>query len=245
MGTDHIKPNHQSLIGLRRHRAKITRRDFLRNATIGTMAVTQNFWGLDALSQANAKDAKMNPRLFSFVAGTTGPWKIVETKPVVGEALPPAERLNIVAGDISAMPSDTQWLLRGVTSNERYVTRSEKQELSAIQAGLGRPEADCAVLIPIRKNAKWWAMTQDERRTIFEEQSHHTVTGLKYLPAIARRLHHCRDLERPEPFDFLTWFEFAKSDTELFDKLLTELRATPEWAFVDREVEIRVIRQID
>ena len=202
MRTDHIKPNRQAEIGLHKLRTTITRRDFLRIVTITTMAVSQDFWSLDAQSQPNPKDAKMNPRLFSFVAGATGPWTIVETKRIVGEGLPPAEKLNIVAGDISAMPIDAQWLLRGVTSNERYVTRPEKQELLAIQAGLGRPEADCAVLIPIRKNAKWWAMTQDERRTIFEEQSQHTVTGLKYLPAIARRLHHCRDLERAEPFDF-------------------------------------------
>ena len=245
MRTDHIKPNRRAEIGLHKLRTTITRRDFLRIVTITTMAVSQDFWSLDAQSQPNPKDAKMNPRLFSFVAGATGPWTIVETKRIVGEGLPPAEKLNIVAGDISAMPMDAQWLLRGVTSNERYVTRPEKQELLAIQAGLGRPEADCAVLIPIRKNAKWWAMTQDERRTIFEEQSQHTVTGLKYLPAIARRLHHCRDLERAEPFDFLTWFEFAQGDTGMFDKLLAELRATPEWAFVDREVDVRVMRNTD
>ena len=73
----------------------------------------------------------------------------------------------------------------------------------------GRPTADRAALIPLRKNAAWWALTQDERRHIFEAQSHHTQIGLDYLPAIARRLHHCRDLGEPQPFDFLTWFEFA------------------------------------
>jgi len=46
-------------------------------------------------------------------------------------------------------------------------------------------------------------LTQDERRAVFEEQSHHTAIGLKYLPATARRLHHCRDLGTEEPFDFL------------------------------------------
>src|SRR4051812_31125880 len=69
-----------------------------------------------------------------------------------------------------------------------------------------------AVLIPIRKNAEWWALTQDERRAIFERRSRHIGIGTRYLPAIARRLHHCRDLSHQEPFDFLTWFEFAPSD---------------------------------
>lgn len=85
-------------------------------------------------------------------------------------------------------------------------------------------------------------MTQDERRAIFENQSHHTATGLKYLPAIARRLHHCRDLPTSEPFDFLTWFEFAERDAKLFDQLLLELRQTEEWKYVEREVEIRLIK---
>ncbi|HSI13741.1 MAG TPA: chlorite dismutase family protein, partial [Chthoniobacter sp.] len=108
---------------------------------------------------------------------------------------------------------------------------------------LGRADADVAVLIPIRKNAKWWAMTQDERRIIFESQSHHTQIGLDYLPAVARRLHHCRDLSEAEPFDFLTWFEFAKADTAEFDKLLARLRASEEWLYVEREVEFRWVRE--
>ena len=79
-----------------------------------------------------------------------------------------------------------KWQLRGVISNERYVTRPDKNELVNRQEGLGRPDALYAALIPIRKNAAWWALTQDERRAVFEEQSRHTAIGLKYLPAIAR-----------------------------------------------------------
>ena len=71
---------------------------------------------------------------------------------------------------------------------------------------LGRPEATCAALIPIRKSQAWWDLTQEERRQIFEDKSHHIADSLKYLPAIARQLYHCRDLG--EPFDFLTWFEY-------------------------------------
>jgi hypothetical protein len=63
---------------------------------------------------------------------------------------------------------------------------------------------------------------------------------LEYLPAVARRLHHCRDLG--EPFDFLTWFEFAPTDTVAFDELVERLRETEEWSYVDREVDIRLTR---
>ena len=99
-----------------------------------------------------------------------------------------------------------------------------------------------AALIPIRKSAAWWALPQDERREVFEAQSRHIAIGLKYLPAVARRLHHCRDLGPDEPFDFLTWFEYAPSDSAAFEELVQTLRASPEWEYVDREVDIRLTR---
>jgi hypothetical protein len=184
-----------------------------------------------------------NPRLFSFVGGQAGPWQTTSHRAITGDALPAADGLNIVPGDITTLPADAMWVLRGATSNERYVTRPEKEQLLAKQPALGRPEANCAVLIPIKKSAAWWAMTQDERRRVFEEQSQHNRIGMDYLPAIARKLHHCRDLSREEPFDFLTWFEFAETHTGEFDKLLERLRATAEWKFVEREVEFRFRRR--
>jgi len=62
------------------------------------------------------------------------------------------------------------------------------------------------------------------------------------LPSIARRLHHCRDLETSEPFDFVTLFDYAPADAAAFDDLLGALRATEEWKFVDREIDIRFVR---
>jgi chlorite dismutase len=132
------------------------------------------------------------------------------------------------------------WTLRGTTSNERYVERPERTALVDRQQGLSRPHATCAALIPITKSIGWWELTQDERRAILEERSRHIAIGLEYLPAIARRLHHGRDLG--EEFDFLTWFEFSPVDAAAFDDLVGRLRETEEWAYVEREVEIRVTR---
>lgn len=159
---------------------------------------------------------------------------------VVGEPLPAVTHLDLVAGP--ADPPAAGWSLRGITSNERYVQRSEKDALVAKQEGLGRPAATCAALIPLKKSAAWWALTQDERRKIFEEQSAHIGIGMGYLPAIARRLHHCRDLGSEEPFDFLTWFEYAPADAPAFEAMTAQLRATPEWRFVIREVDLRLER---
>ena len=95
-------------------------------------------------------------------------------------------------------------------------------------------------MIPIRKTDAWWALAQDERRAIFEDRSRHIGFGLEYLPAVARRLHHCRDLG--EPFDFLTWFEYGPQDAGAFDELVRRLRQTEEWRYVDREIDIRLTR---
>ncbi len=130
--------------------------------------------------------------------------------------------------------------MRGVTSYQRYTQRNELAALEAKQPQLGRPEATLAALIPITKSAAWWQLAQDERRELFEESSHHIETGLEYLPAVARELHHGRDLG--EPFDFLTWFEYAPQDASAFEELVSRLRATPEWGYVEREIDIRLTR---
>ena len=169
-----------------------------------------------------------------------GPWLVDRVDCVAGEAIPTPAGVSIVAGAVAHLPTGADWLLRGITSNERYVVRAEKSALVDKQEGLGRQASRRAALIPIRKNAAWWALTQDERRHIFEAQSHHIEVGLKYLPAIARRLHHCRDLGPEEPFDFLTWFEYAPAEASAFDELVQVLRASPEWVYVDREVDIRL-----
>jgi len=182
------------------------------------------------------------PRLFTFSGGDAGPWRVTGMRAVAGEELEFVEKVNVISGPPRAATQGVRWQLRGITSNDRYVTRSEKKELVAKQQGLGRREATCAALIPMRKSAAWWALTQEERRRIFEEDSQHIAIGLKYLPAIARRLHHCRDLLENEPFDFLTWFEYAPAESMAFENLVAELRATEEWKFVDREVDIRLTR---
>jgi hypothetical protein len=183
----------------------------------------------------------MAERLFDFCGGNSGSWRVVEMDTIAGEPLATVKALSVVAA-ATQRPQTASWLLRGITSNDRYVTRGEKDRLVAKQPSLGRAEATRAALIPIRKSNAWWALSQDDRRRIFEDQSAHISIGLKYLPAVARRLYHCRDLGAEEPFDFLTWFEFAPAHSDAFDELVAELRASAEWRYVDREIDIRLER---
>jgi hypothetical protein len=179
------------------------------------------------------------PLLVHFIAGTSGVWRVDAVHAVRGESLAPAPRLAMVESPPVAVASAT-WTLRGVTSNLRYTTQDERGSLERTQEGLGRPAATCAALIPIRKSEAWWGLAQDERRAIFETRSRHIAIGLTALPAVARRLHHSRDLG--EPFDFLTWFEFAPEHAGVFDRMLAELRASEEWRYVEREVDVRLSR---
>lgn len=179
--------------------------------------------------------------LYAFDGGTHGEWAVTNQTILCGDPLPLAERLAIraVATGPDALPG-AAWTLSGVASHLRYTLKDEATQLSERGSPLGRGEARRAALIPISKSEAWWALAQDERRRIYEEQSRHTSIGMEYLPQIARRLHHGRDLG--EPFDFLTWFEYAPEHESLFDELLVRLRATLEWAYVAREIDIRLER---
>ncbi len=126
------------------------------------------------------------PRLFTFVGADQGPWAVQSARTLMGDALPPAPCLRVVEGAAVPPPRGAAWALPGITSNERYVERHEKAALMGTQVGLGRAEATHAALIPIRKSPAWWALTQDDRRAIFESQSHHIAIGIRYLPAVAR-----------------------------------------------------------
>ena len=69
----------------------------------------------------------------------------------------------------------------------------------------------------------------------------HTAIGIRYVDRVFRKLYHSRYTDPPTPYDFLTYFEFNRSDQASFHMLLNELRDTgrnPEWSYVELEYEI-------
>lgn len=181
----------------------------------------------------------MSATIFDFIGGNSGEWKLRKMQLLKGE---PLETVDYVTKLPSSLVQTKEgiWTLKGIVSNLRYTEKTEKEQLVAIQEDLGRPNATYAAFIPIKKSADWWNLAQDERRKIMEDSSKHTQTGLKYLPAIARKLFHSRDIG--EPFDFLTWFEYAPVDEAAFEELLFALRETEEWNYIEREVDIRLVK---
>jgi hypothetical protein len=186
-----------------------------------------------------ARNVRTVPLSVAFAGGEPGAWRVDRIEAVVGEPLPFVPRLEVVEGSLT-VNSTAKWVLRGVTSNQRYTDRAEAAALAAKQQPLGRPEMTRAALIPITKSEAWWQLSQDERRVVFEDRSHHIAVGLEYLPAIARRLNHGRDVSGE--FDFLTWFEYPDTAEADFEELVVRLRSTPEWEFVEREIDIRLYR---
>ena len=160
---------------------------------------------------------------------------------VRGEGLAPVSSVAVVPAALAPTAAPAVWRIDGQISNLRYATRGEVTALRSKQEPLGRAHARLAAMIPIKKTAAWWDLAQDERRTIFEETSQHTAIGMRYLPAVARQLYHSRDLG--EAFDFVTWFEYGQADRQAFEDLVVLLRATREWEYVEREIDIRLERQ--
>lgn len=76
------------------------------------------------------------------------------------------------------------------------------------------------VVVPIRKDADWWLMSQDARTAMMKEHSEATVP---YLKTVKRKLYHSSGLD---DLDFITYFETGKLDD--FNKLIIGLLKVKE-----------------
>ena len=164
------------------------------------------------------------PLLVAFVAGSEGLWLIEGMSAPVGEPLPPAARLAVVEG-AEAEIAEGRWVLRGVVAGQGEDARAD-------QLPLGRPEARCAALVAVRMAPAWWERAEEDRRAL--------SANIEHGPAVSRRIHRARD--RDEPFDVLTWFEFPPDRQPEVDEIAARLRDSEEWSYVEREVDIRLIR---
>src|SRR2546430_9818562 len=72
----------------------------------------------------------------SFVGGNVGSWRVLRVDHVIGVPLAWISRLEVTEQE--AQPPPGNWVLRGVTAFDRYVTRAERSLLEARQESLGR-----------------------------------------------------------------------------------------------------------
>ena len=68
----------------------------------------------------------MRPLLVAFAGGEVGSWAVERFDTVAGAPLEPVSRLEMIESPATqGLAGRPAWTLRGVTSNERYVLRSE------------------------------------------------------------------------------------------------------------------------
>lgn len=110
--------------------------------------------------------------------------------------------------------------------------------------GTGRTMPN-AIILPVRKNADWWAMPELERHQFFyphyDPASHMHVPGHAALGRVAaqhfhRRLfHNPRGPGRSGEWDFVMYLECEDTDLPLVDATLAAMRdvaQNPEWQYV-------------
>lgn len=112
--------------------------------------------------------------------------------------------------------------LHGLTRQAAYVPgfpEQMKKELQPATSDAGMKSY--AIVIPIRKDAEWWALDQDTRATLMQE---HTQVALPYINTVKRKLYHSSGLD---DFDFITYFETDK--LEDFHGLIRALEQVKEY----------------
>ena len=111
--------------------------------------------------------------------------------------------------------------LHGLTKKAAYVPGFPEPMKKDLQASSEVGTKSYAIVIPIRKDADWWALDQDARGALMQE---HTQAALPYINTVKRKLYHSSGLD---DFDFITYFETEK--LEDFHSLIRALEQVKEF----------------
>jgi chlorite dismutase len=120
------------------------------------------------------------------------------------------------------MYSDVTEQLVGMTKPLNYITKDKSPSLNAgLTATTYSADAPrYAFMIPVKKNADWWNLSDEQR---LKEMETHTLPTLANLVNVKRKLYHSTGLDDT---DFITYFE--TNDLGAFNNLLLALAKVPE-----------------
>lgn len=112
--------------------------------------------------------------------------------------------------------------LVGMTKALNYITKDKSPNLNAGLTGATYSDATprYAFVIPVKKNADWWNLTDEQR---LKEMETHTLPTLANLVNVKRKLYESTGLDDT---DFITYFETA--DLGAFNNLMLALAKVPE-----------------
>jgi len=111
--------------------------------------------------------------------------------------------VNVLASSFGRYLS-SETIFNGLTKKANYVPGFPDN----LKADLKAPSESgpYVAVIPIRKDADWWALPQDKRAAMMQE---HTEAALPYHKTVKRKLYHSTGLD---DFDFITYFETAQPE---------------------------------
>ncbi|MBH0198559.1 MAG: chlorite dismutase family protein [Nitrospira sp.] len=117
-------------------------------------------------------------------------------------------------------------LMHGVTKKANYVPGFPDQLKADLKVASEPGPKPYAIVIPVRKNADWWALDQEKRAVMMRE---HTEATVPYLKTVKRKLYHSSGLD---DLDFITYFETPK--LEDFHSLILSLKQVKEFQYTPR-----------
>ncbi len=112
-------------------------------------------------------------------------------------------------------------LFHGLTKKANYVPAFPDNLKADLKVPSNPGPKPYVVVIPVRKDADWWALDQEQRTAMMKE---HTEAALPYHMTVKRKLYHATGLD---DFDFITYFETEK--LEDFHSLILALQKVKEY----------------
>ncbi len=116
-------------------------------------------------------------------------------------------------------------IMIGTSKPRHYITQENSAQLNE-QLNSSRYESvtpGYAIVIPIKKTARWWNMSESER---LHEMEVHTQKSIAYMRCVKRELYYSTGLDEQ---DFITYFETA--DLKAFHELNAALAGIRENEF--------------
>lgn len=112
-------------------------------------------------------------------------------------------------------------IFSGLTKKSNYVPGMPDNLKAELKLPSEPGPKPYVIVIPIRKDADWWSLSQEQRGAMMQE---HTEAALPYSKTVKRKLYHATGLD---DLDFITYFETSR--LEDFQSLILALEKVKEF----------------
>ena len=124
-------------------------------------------------------------------------------------------------GSLFGKHLQTAGVMHGLTKKANYVPGMPDNLKAELKTPSEPGPQPYAIVIPIRKDAEWWSLPQEQRAAMMQE---HTEASLPYAKTVKRKLYHSTGLD---DLDFITYFETSRMED--FHSLILALEKVKEF----------------